>query len=99
MRPAIVVVASIVLAGGLANVATAAPAATFGHRGGNEWWVEAVAEPKPQKMEAMDTGGSWKLLEFKSWGEWAGSFHIEPGHDVRFRATYADGVVESCWFE
>lgn len=72
---------------------------SFTHGGGNEWWVEAKVSPKPAKVEAMDTNGPWVVLSFKDWGEWAGSFRIEPGHAIRFRATYADGSSAiSCWF-
>ena len=77
---------------------SAPSAPTFTHGGGNEWWVEVKVEPKPAAVEAMDTGGSWKALEFKSWGEWAGSFRIEPGHQVRFRALAGGAWTESCWF-
>ena len=72
---------------------------TFDHKTGNEWWVEVLVSPKPQAVQAMDTGGSWKTLTLRSWGAWAGSFHIEPGHDVRFRAQDSSGAWhESCWF-
>ena len=75
------------------------PAFTFAHGGGNEWWVEAKVSPMPGKVEAMDTGGAWTPLSFRSWGEWANSFHIEPGNQVKFRALAPDGVWhESCWF-
>jgi hypothetical protein len=72
---------------------------TFQHGGGNEWWVEAKVSPKPAQVHAIDDGGAWVALSFKDWGEWAGSFHIEQYHNVRFRATYADGSTAlSCWF-
>lgn len=75
------------------------PTYTFQHGGGNEWWIEAKVAPKPVAVEAMDTGGAWVPLEFKSWGEWAASFRIEQNHLVRFRATHADGSkAMSCWF-
>ncbi|MEA3189612.1 MAG: hypothetical protein QOD77_194 [Thermoplasmata archaeon] len=74
----------------------------FDHRTGNEWWVEVVLSGPDansvSKVEAMDTGGAWVPLSLKSWGAWAASFHIEPGHQVRFRATWTTTVIESCWF-
>ncbi|HVM44828.1 MAG TPA: VCBS repeat-containing protein [Candidatus Thermoplasmatota archaeon] len=71
---------------------------TFTHGGGNEWWVEVAVSPKPGAVQAMDTNGAWVTLELKSWGEWAGSFRIEPGHQVRFRANVGGSWTESCWF-
>ena len=71
---------------------------TFTHGGGNEWWVEAKVSPAPSAVEAMDTNGAWTRLELKSWGEWAGSFRIESGHQVRFRANVGGAWHESCWF-
>jgi hypothetical protein len=72
---------------------------TFDHRGGNEWWVEAaVSGATPTRVQAQDDGGPWTELAFKSWGAWAGSFRIEPGHDVRFRAEVSGAWAESCWF-
>lgn len=71
---------------------------TFTHGGGNEWWVEVKVGPTPSSVQAMDTGGSWVTLELKSWGEWAGSFHIEPGHLVKFRALHGSTWTESCWY-
>lgn len=76
---------------------------SFAHKGGNEWWVEVrlggASAAQVAAVEAMDTGGSWKPLTLRSWGNWGGSFHLEEGHDVRFRARFGDGaVVESCWF-
>lgn len=75
----------------------------FDHKAGNEWWVEVtLAGPSASsavKVEAMDTGGAWTNLPKRDWGAYAASFHIEPGHQVRFRATWSDGdVVNSCWF-
>ncbi len=78
-------------------------AVAFEHKTGNEWWVEVILSgpdaSSVSKLEAKDDGGPWVQLEKKSWGAWGASFHIEPGHDVRFRASWADGaMVESCSF-
>ena len=72
--------------------------ATFQSRGGNEWWVQVKVSGAPvAAVESRDTGGAWVALKLQSWGDWAGSYHVEPGHLVRFRATLTDGrVVESC---
>lgn len=75
----------------------------FDHKAGNEWWVEVVlggpSAAAAAKVEAMDTGGAWVVLPKKSWGAYGASFHIEPGHLVRFRAAWGDGATaESCWF-
>lgn len=71
---------------------------TFTHGGGNEWWVEVKVSPKPEAVQAMDTNGAWVSLAFKDWGEWAGSFRIEPGNPVKFRASHGGAWSESCWF-
>ncbi|HUR61622.1 MAG TPA: VCBS repeat-containing protein [Candidatus Thermoplasmatota archaeon] len=70
---------------------------------GNEWWVSVTLSGTDAgtvtKVEGMDTGGPWTTLAKQSWGAYAASFHIEPGHQVRFRATWGNGVViTSCWF-
>jgi hypothetical protein len=75
----------------------------FDHKTGNEWWVEVVltggASGSVSAVQAMDTGGAWTPLTKRSWGAWAASFHIEPGHQVRFRASWSGGdSVDSCWF-
>src|SRR5688572_10140887 len=75
----------------------------FDHKTGNEWWVEVVlaggASGSVSGVQAMDTGGAWVPLKKESWGAWAASFHIEPSHQVRFRATWSGGdQAESCWF-
>jgi hypothetical protein len=75
----------------------------FDHRAGNEWWVEVTlsggASGSVSKVEAMDTGGPWVPLTKRSWGPYANSFHIEPGHQVQFRASWPGGEqVLSCWF-
>lgn len=76
---------------------------TFDHKTGNEWWVEVTLSGSDATsvvhVEAQDTDGAWVDLDKKDWGAWAASFHIEPGNDVRFRATWSDGSqVVSCWF-
>src|SRR5688572_24471772 len=75
----------------------------FDHKTGNEWWVEVVlsggASGSVAGVQAMDTGGAWVALQKKSWGAWAASFHLEPGHQVKFRATWSGGdLADSCWF-
>lgn len=71
---------------------------TFDHTGSNEWWVQVKVHGDPNHVQAMDNGDPWKELELKDWGDWAASFHIEPGHDVRFRAMDSGTWHESCWF-
>lgn len=76
---------------------------SFDHKGGNEWWAEArLGGPDASavsRVEAMDADGAWKALSLRAWGHWAASFHVEPGHLVRFRATFPDGTqVTSCDF-
>ena len=71
----------------------------FDHKGGNEWWVEAYVTGGVASVEARDTDGQWTPLAKKSWGNWAASFRIEPGHQVMFRADKGNGQwLESCWF-
>ena len=75
----------------------------FDHVTGNEWWVEVALSGQDAgsvaSVEAMDTNGAWVTLAKKSWGPYAASFHIEPGHQVRFRANWAGGAQSvSCWF-
>src|SRR5687768_16549956 len=64
----------------------------FDHKTGNEWWVEVVLSGglsgSVSGLQAMDTGGPCVALAKQSWGAWAASFHIEPGHQVKFRATW-----------
>lgn len=73
---------------------------TFDHRTGNEWWVEVVVTGSPVAgVDAKDTGGDWVPLTLRSWGAWAASFHVEPGHLVQFRARFSDGTsMLSCSF-
>jgi len=83
--------------------ATSGPApsdAAFTAKGGNEWWVQVAVSGSPSAVSARDTNGAWVALSKKSWGDWAGSFRVEPGHDVQYRASFADGrVAESCWYD
>jgi hypothetical protein len=82
--------------------------AGFDHEKGNEWWVEMSlfgygSCDLETVVLARDTGGQWVRLSRPSWaphcGYHAGSFHIEPGHRVQFRAEYqAASPLESCWF-
>ncbi len=78
---------------------TTPTATTFDHRSGNEWWIEAHIEPRPERVEARAEGGDWRSLTLRDWGTWAGSFHIPPGQMVQFRAESSGGTwEESCWF-
>jgi hypothetical protein len=71
----------------------------FDHAKGNEWWVEAKVGPiQPARVWAQDEGGPWVELTWRSWGAWAGSFHVEPGHKVRFQALVDGDPYTSCWF-
>ncbi len=81
------------------SVPTSAFMTRFDHKTGNEWWVEVLVGPvKPTRVAAQDDGGSWQEVTFRSWGAWAGSFPIEPGHRVHFRALVEGDWWESCWF-
>ncbi|MEA3137412.1 MAG: hypothetical protein QOC71_1693 [Thermoplasmata archaeon] len=76
----------------------------FDHKTGNEWWVEVVlsggASGSVAGVQAMDTGGPWVALQKQTYGSWGASFHIEPGHQVMFRANWAGGeALDSCWFD
>lgn len=73
----------------------------FDHVKGNEWWVEVDVGPvEPTRVMAQDDGGPWTEISKREWGGglWAGSFHIEPGHKVRFQAYADDQWRLSCWF-
>ena len=71
----------------------------FDHVKGNEWWLEVQVGPiQPTEVLARDTDGAWVSLAWKDWGVWAGSFHIEPGHQVQARALVDGAWLESCWF-
>jgi hypothetical protein len=72
---------------------------------GNEWWVEAKVGPvQPTRVLAQDDGGPWVPMAWHAdWGTWAASFHVEPGHRVRFQAVFESPsdpteTYASCWF-
>jgi hypothetical protein len=47
-------------------------------------------------VSSRDTGGAWVPLKLQSYG-WSGSYHVEPGHTVLYRATLSGGgTVDSC---
>lgn len=72
---------------------------TFDHKGGNEWWVEAkITGATPAQVQAMDANSPWTAMTLRSWGNWATSFHIEPGNQVKFRAMVDGAWKESCLF-
>lgn len=76
-------------------------ATRFDHKGGNEWWVEVQVGPvQPSVVWARDDGGQWVNLSLRDWGNWAGSFHIEPGHKVQFQAMFpgSGNLYTSCTF-
>lgn len=74
----------------------------FVHKGGNDWWVEVdlvgPSEKNVVMVVARDDNDDWRKLALRSWGHWAGSFHIEPGNRVRFAAVFDDGTAYSCQF-
>ena len=78
---------------------------TFDSLGGNEWWVDlqlggSYAFYGPPQVR--DTDRTWDYMEQPSWagpGRYVKSYHVEPGHDVKFRVTYKGSVVLSCWFK
>ena len=78
----------------------------FHSQGGNAWWVQVRLAGQDAGsvavVEAMDTGGPWvRLAARPEWGfgVHAASFHVEPGHQVRFRASWPGGAQQvSCWF-
>ena len=83
--------------------ATGAGTATFSGSTGNEWWVQVKVAPANgatlRSVDARDTGGAWVPLKLHSWGAWAASFRVEPGHAVQYRATLGDGsIVASCTY-
>lgn len=80
---------------------TGAADVTFRPETGNEWWVQArlggADASRVTKVEARDANTAWTTLTLRSWGAYAGSFRVEPGNAVTYRATLGDGrTVESC---
>ncbi len=67
--------------------------ATFATNGGNDWWVSTkVNANKPLAgVDGRVNGGPWHGLDFKTWGDWAGSFHAPKGSVVEFRARSTSG--------
>ena len=73
----------------------------FDHIKGNEWWVEVRLTGQTgsiSNVQAQDVNSPWTSLSLNPWGVYAGSFHIEPGNQVRFRASIDAVVITSCWF-
>ena len=78
-------------------------AVRFAPQNGNEWWVQVhlggADAAKVARLEARDDNTPWTPLAKKSWGGFAASFRVEPGHRVEYRAVLADGrIVTSCAF-
>jgi hypothetical protein len=77
---------------------------TFDSLGGNEWWVDLQMTGDLDHYgypEVRDSDGVWTYMDHPSWagpGRYVLSYHVEPGHKVKFRASYRDSVVVSCWF-
>ncbi len=99
---ALMLIPIVPLAGGDHSQVASGKTITFDHRTGNEWWVEVIlsgpSAGSVTRVEAKDDGGPWVALTLRSWGAWANSFHIEPGHKVTFRAVWSDATVTSCAF-
>jgi hypothetical protein len=78
----------------------------FTSQGGNEWWVQVALSAQGAGsvigVDSMDTGGPWvTMTAHPDWGfgVYAASYHIEPGHQVRFLAHWSGGGQQtSCWF-
>ena len=76
----------------------------FDHKVGNEWWVEVkVTAHAVDYVYARSEKGTYKQLTLRSWGNWAGSFHIPPGERVQFMAGQSGGMSDvynqhSCFF-
>jgi subtilisin family serine protease len=91
---------------GVLSESGASPGIAFDSLGGNTWWLQARATgswaTQVRSVQAMDTNGPWVQLARQPWSDcacwWAGSLAIEPGHEVRLRATLQTGlVIDSCW--
>lgn len=79
--------------------------ASFDHRGGNEWWVEvqmAGVDFRFWHPMVKDDNSDWVSMEQPSWapddGYFVKSFHIEPGHEVRFKLVNRGISYLSCYF-
>ena len=80
----------------------------FDHKtGGNQYWVEvALSGASASSVSGVQvqttqgaTFGVWQTMTKNQWGAWQASFEIRSGDEVRFRASWSDGVqVTSCWF-
>ena len=70
--------------------------ATFDAKGGNEWWVQVDVDANQALagVDARANGGAWHALTLRSWGDWAGSFHVPDGSIVEFRARSTSGESE-----
>lgn len=69
--------------------------ATFANVKGNEWWVEAKVsgnQPITAVEARVDCMGDWKPLTLRSWGAWAGSFHVPFESTIDLRARSQSGV-------
>lgn len=86
--------------GSASSSSSTSGAVAFRPVGGNEWWAQVhVSGSGIVGVDARDTGGAWVPLTLRSWGDWAGSFHVEPGHLVQYRARLASGATPtSCWY-
>jgi len=78
---------------------TGEPAATaltakFTPLNGNNWWVQTkVASASPiASVCAAVNGGSCTVLKLQPWGDWAGSFYVPTGAQVRFTAADQNGA-------
>lgn len=77
---------------------------TFDSLGGNEWWTDVQLGGNYAfygTPEVRDSNGEWAYMEQPSWagpGHYVLSYHVEPGHLVKFRLTYRDTAIVSCWF-
>ncbi|MEA3166284.1 MAG: hypothetical protein QOJ26_1156 [Thermoplasmata archaeon] len=77
---------------------------TFDSIGGNEWWVDVQLGGHYAfygNPEVRDTDGGWVTMDHPSWaapGRYTLSYHVEPGHQVKFRLSYRESVIVSCWF-
>ena len=75
--------------------------ASFTPKSGNEWWIQVDVDSS-QTVSGVDVrinGGSWRTLEKKSWGDWAGSYHAPEGSTVQFRAKSSGGdtALSGCY--